>query len=427
MCPALIVVNEETYKVDAVLINNVDTFATTMQTPLKSLRLTALLAMSTLPLATNAQAPSPESPYLRLMRQAAEHAKAHHALSPVLSPIDASVLTNDPAAQVPVTALQHAGTRVIPWTTNDPDRMRAIIRIGVDGLISDYPDRLQQVIAEERTAASTPEDKARMAHFDVEAHRGGRGLRPENTLPSFESGMDQGISTIETDTGVTSDGVSLIWHDQFLNPQSCRRADGKAYTLANRVYIQDLSLSDAQHTFLCDNIHTGTSFATTQQNDLALSPVAVAFAAREKLISPYVPTYAEQLFRFARFYSDYYRTGPGKTHPDAARRAHTGETVRFNLETKIIPDHLPKVVTDVLAPNVPAEMLRNHTVSPQAFVDALCGAIERSHMESRSDVQSFDFRTLQLVEEQHSTILTVYLTQDSRLLSSEFLPESLRQ
>ncbi len=48
-------------------------------------------------------------------------------------------------------------------------------------------------------------------------------------------------------------------------------------------------------------------------------------------------------------------------------------------------------------------------------------------MEFRSDVQSFDFRNLQLVEEQHPTILTVYLTGDSRLLSSEFLPTSLRQ
>ena len=33
------------------------------------------------------------------------------------------------------------------------------------------------------------------------------------------------------DTGVTSDGDSLISHDQFLNPQSCRRADGKPYNL----------------------------------------------------------------------------------------------------------------------------------------------------------------------------------------------------
>ena len=391
----------------------------------------ALLAMPTL-LQPAQDAPA-ENPHLTLMRQAAAHAREHGALVPVLSPIDTSVLDPNPATNIPIAALQAAGIRIIPWTTNDPDTMRAVIRtgsaagVGVDGLISDYPDRLQKVIAGERAAAVTPADRARLARFDVEGHRGGRGLRPENTLPSFESGMDQGIDTIETDTGVTSDGVSLISHDQFLNPQSCRRADGKPYTLADRVYIQDISFPQAQRTFVCDRIHTGTAFAATQQNDLALSPVAVAFAAHEHLPSPYAPTSAEQLFRFTRFYAEYYLSGPGRSHPEAARRAHTGATVRFNLETKLIPDHLPRALTDRLAPGVPPEMLRNHTVGPQAFVDALCGAIQRNHMESRSDVQSFDFRTLQLVEEQYPTILTVYLTEGADLLRTEFLPESLRQ
>ena len=53
----------------------------------------------------------------------------------------------------------------------------------------------------------------------------------------------------------------------------------------------------------------GTTHLTlTTFNDLALSPVAVAFAKHEHLISPYVHTYAEQLFRFVHFYADYYST-----------------------------------------------------------------------------------------------------------------------
>jgi glycerophosphoryl diester phosphodiesterase len=261
---------------------------------------------------------------------------------------------------------------------------------------------------------------ARLKNFNVSGHRGGRGLRPENTLPAFESGLDNLIDTIETDTGVTTDHVSLIWHDQFLNPQSCRKADGSPYTMENRVYIRDISMPEAQATFICDKLH----FGPDQKNDLALSPVAVAFAAQEHLISPYVPTYAEQLFRFAAFYADYYRNGPGKTSPHAAERARAGERVHFNLETKILPEFVPPMDPKL---KIPAEMLKNHTVSPQEFVDTLCGAITRNHMESRSDVQSFDFRTLILVEEQFPAIPTYYLTQDSKVFTTEFVPAALRQ
>ncbi len=159
------------------------------------------------------------SDYLILMQRAGAHAKAHgDKYVPVLSPVDSSVLGE--GAKVHVDKLHAAGFKVVPWTTNDPAKMRALIALGVDGIISDRPDILQQVVAEERAAGKSLEG------FDVSAHRGGRGLRPENTLPSFESGMDQGATTLETDTGVTTDGVSLIWHDQFLNPESCRRQDG---------------------------------------------------------------------------------------------------------------------------------------------------------------------------------------------------------
>jgi len=89
--------------------------------------------------------------------------------------------------------------------------------------------------------------------------------------------LDQLITTIETDTGVTTDGVSLIWHDQFLNPESCRKADGSAYTMDNRVYLQDISSVEAQKSFICDKVY----FGADQKNDLALSPVAVAFAKQE--------------------------------------------------------------------------------------------------------------------------------------------------
>ncbi len=359
-------------------------------------------------------------PYLTLMQRAQAYGSAHGAKNrPTLSPVDASLLEPGARVNVNVATLHSAGFKVVSWTTNDAEKIRAQIALGVDGIISDRPDILRQVVEEERKAGKP------LTGFDISAHRGGRGLRPENTLPSFENGMDQGATTLETDTGVTTDHVSLIWHDQFLNPESCRRQDGKPYTMDNRVYINTISMPEAQKTFICDNLHSAAF--PDQKNDLSLSPVAVAFAKKEGLLSPYVPTNAEQLFRFVRFYTEYYKTGAGRNGPHAAERAHTpAQLFVFNLETKILPDRLPAAVAGKQDANVPADLYQNHTFGPEIFVQTLCGAVMRNHMESRSEIQSFDFRTLQLTEAQYPLLPTYYLTNNIALLSSEMAPESLR-
>ena len=39
------------------------------------------------------------------------------------------------------------GLAVKVWTVNDEDRMNQLIDLGVDGIITDYPDRLRAVMA----------------------------------------------------------------------------------------------------------------------------------------------------------------------------------------------------------------------------------------------------------------------------------------
>lgn len=373
----------------------------------------AFLALLLLPASQGSQS-NMANPFTALMSAAKAHALAHGAQVPVLSPVDASLLATNP--KVDVAALHSIGVKVEPWTTNDPARMRTLIAMHIDGLISDRPDLLQQALAEVRKT-----DPTIAADFDVSGHRGGRGLRPENTLPAFEAGMDNLIGTIETDTGVTSDRHSIIWHDQFLNPESCRRADGKPYDYPDAVFHRDATLAELQRTLICDKLHSAKF--PDQRNDLALSPVAVAFAAEEHLPSPYTPISVDQLFRFAAFYTKYYQSGAGRTRPDAAKRAAHAAHVHFNLETKILP--LPDGGSS--KPHGNEEPTTNHTFDPQTFVTTLCGTVARAHMESRSDIQSFDFRTLQLVEEQFPKIPTYYLTSDPKILSTDFVPAALRQ
>ena len=63
--------------------------------------------------------------------------------------------------------------------------------------------------------------------FDLEGHRGARGLAPENTLPAFARALSIGVSTLELDVGVTRDGVVVISHERGLTPNTARGPDGK--------------------------------------------------------------------------------------------------------------------------------------------------------------------------------------------------------
>ncbi len=327
--------------------------------------------------------------YTMLMSAAKDRCQVLGAASPALSPLDATLLTREP--KVDVAALHALGIRIIPWTTNDLATMRALIALGIDGLITDRPDLLKQI----------PE---LAVNFDLQGHRGARGLRPENTLPAFEAGLDHLVTTLETDTGVTRDLQSILWHDQYLNPEFCRRRDGQPYTLADAWYHRDHTLGEIQSTFVCD-IPNSRRFPD-QRNDHTLSPVSTAFSEQEARPGLYCPVATAELFRFTHFYADYYRIGPGRIHPQAEARALNATTVRFNLETKILPypdgGHTPPSNT---------EDSTNHTVSPETFVTILCATIAQAHMQARCTIQSFDFRTLELVQEQHPAIPTIYLTE----------------
>ena len=63
--------------------------------------------------------------------------------------------------------------------------------------------------------------------FDLQGHRGARGLLPENTLPGFRKALELGVNTLECDMGITKDGVVVIHHDQWLNPDTTRGPDGQ--------------------------------------------------------------------------------------------------------------------------------------------------------------------------------------------------------
>ncbi len=63
--------------------------------------------------------------------------------------------------------------------------------------------------------------------FDVQGHRGARGLAPENTLPAFRRALDLGVTTLELDTVISEDGEVVVSHDPFVASAFCSHPDGR--------------------------------------------------------------------------------------------------------------------------------------------------------------------------------------------------------
>lgn len=345
------------------------------------------------------------NPYTQLMQKAVAHAKAHHVTGrQYLSPNYHTVLKGD----VDVAAVHAVGAGVLPWTPDDAESMHALIAKKVDGIITDDPELLLSVLRDERAKAKG--DAAQLKYldsFESSAHRGGRAYRPENTLPSFENGLDSGIKVLETDAGVTSDGVAAIWHESYYDARSCRKSDGSEYTAATQVWIHDLTFAQAQSMFVCDKIRfpedkypDPIDAKDKQKNDLALSPVAVAFAKKEKMPSPYSPTSLAQLFRFVKYYQWYYEKGPGKGSAHAKERATEAAHVMV----------APEIKYDTRVPQVHPQ------ATAQEFVTAFEKAIKAEGMMERTGIQSFYLPSLILVQEQMPKISTYYLTSSARNL-----------
>ena len=61
---------------------------------------------------------------------------------------------------------------------------------------------------------------------DVQAHRGGMGLMPANTLEAMKNAVDLGVNTLEIDIVVTKDKKVILSHDKYFTAEETTRPDG---------------------------------------------------------------------------------------------------------------------------------------------------------------------------------------------------------
>lgn len=80
--------------------------------------------------------------------------------------------------------------------------------------------------------------------FDLQGHRGARGLAPENTIPAFKKALELGVITLEMDVVVTKDKQIVVSHEPWLNDQvtldtnhkNISKEDGLAYKIFEHTY-----------------------------------------------------------------------------------------------------------------------------------------------------------------------------------------------
>ena len=86
-----------------------------------------------------------------------------------------------------------------------------------------------KVVATDRFGKSY-EQEITLHSVDVEAHRGGAGLMPENTIASMLNGVKLGANTIELDLHITKDAKVIVVHDAYFNADHTTKPDGSELT-----------------------------------------------------------------------------------------------------------------------------------------------------------------------------------------------------
>jgi glycerophosphoryl diester phosphodiesterase len=76
--------------------------------------------------------------------------------------------------------------------------------------------------------------------FDLQGHRGARGLWPENTLAAFAGAIGLGVDTLELDCGMTRDGVVVVLHDRRVPATLCPGSGTRAGRLVSSLTLEEV-------------------------------------------------------------------------------------------------------------------------------------------------------------------------------------------
>lgn len=177
--------------------------------------------------------------------------------------------------------------------------------------------------------------------LDIQGHRGARGLMPENTIPAFEKAIELGVTTLELDVVISKDNQVVVSHEPFMNHAISLNADGNSISSeTERSYNIYAMTYDSLRLFDCG------------------SKIHPEFPLQEK-IAVSKPLLSEVI--------------------DMAE-ARSNNTIKYNIEIKSKPEY-----DGIYTPQV------------ETYVDLVIDLIKSKGITTRSTLQSFDTRALELV------------------------------
>ncbi len=195
--------------------------------------------------------------------------------------------------------------------------------------------------------------------FDKEAHRGGRGLMPENTIPAMLNAIGLGVTTLEMDICISKDKKVFLSHEPFFNHDITTKPDG-GFITENELRSYNMYKMD---------------YDSIIKYDVGMKPHPL-FLKQEKVKA--VKPLLSDVFKAVKEYMT------------TAKRPFP----YYNIETKSAPE----------GDNI-------YHPEPPEFVELLMKVIKENEMEDYVIIQSFDFRSLQYLHKHFPKIKTAMLIE----------------
>lgn len=209
---------------------------------------------------------------------------------------------------------------------------------------------------------NTAASQKKLPTFDVQGHRGARGLIPENTIPAFLLAMDAGVTTIEMDLAVTKDKKIIISHEPWMSSEICTDSSGGTITAAQEMGFNIFEMTYEQvEQFDCGS--KGNPRFPEQQRMATFKP----------LLTDVIKAVEDHIKNVTHFEVDY------------------------NIEIKSSKDWDNKF----------------HP-SPAEFSDMVYDLLDQYLPMERVNIQSFDFRILKYWHEKYPHIRLAALVEDQR-------------